>query len=482
MSTAGGRCRERRTGARRRVSICMLAASLLVPSAHLAAQAGDASAPVSFHGTIEESGAPVTGTRDVTLRVFDAASGGTVLCTTAGPSTTVTEGRFRLPFARACLDAFRTHADAWVEVQIGATVLPQRVWIGSASLPGGASPPTPRPPPGGTGPRPGTGAGSRTVAGTIEATAQPVACPRLVAYGGAERDYRREETDNEVVRCSFGNDTMIKVGTYWIDQYEAALVAESFWNDGACDGGGVPYGSVSGSNPVDDYPVEIVSAHSTWATPYDRPGDQVEQPPVGGFPDDGNWSVPVYACSVAGVVPSRMMTWFQAQQSCLLAGKRLCATSEWHAAAAGTPDPGRNDGTTNSRCHTRVTVPRPTGNAGSVPGGESSCVSRWGVDDLRGNLWELVADWAPPTSALALLERTPSADTWRSLWGPRVVDEGAATAPGGRVIWVAALPVAPLRSGYWSYGTYAGAISLAYQEASPYADTDIGVRCCAGVP
>ncbi|MBI5487655.1 MAG: SUMF1/EgtB/PvdO family nonheme iron enzyme [Deltaproteobacteria bacterium] len=482
MNAEGGRGRRDSSGGAGRVTVSILAAMLLVRSADLAAQAGDASAPVNFHGTIEEGGAPVTGARDVTLRVYDAASGGTVLCTTAGPGTTVTDGRFQVPLARTCLEPLRTHADVWVEVQVGATIMPQRVWIGSASLPGGGGPSTPRPQPGGTGLRPGSGGGSRTVAGAIEATAQPVDCPRLVAYGGSERAYHREETDTEVVRCSFGNDSMIKVGSYWIDQYEAALVAQSFWNEGACDGAGVPYGSAGGSNPVDDYPAEIVQVDSTWATPYDRPGDQVEQPPVGGFPDDGNWSVPVFACSIAGVVPSRMMTWFQAQQACLLAGKRLCTSSEWHAAAAGVADPGENDGTTNSRCHTHVAVPRPTGNAGSDPGSNSSCVSGWGVDDLRGNLWEWVADWVPPTSALALLERTPSADAWRSLWGPRLVDEGSATALGGRVIWVAALPVAPLRSGYWSYGTYAGAISLAYQEASPYADTDIGVRCCTGVP
>src|SRR5262245_59800890 len=67
------------------------------------------------------------------------------------------------------------------------------------------------------------------------------------------------------------------------------------------------------------------------------------------FPNDGNWTpVPgsnppspgVYALSIPGVQPSACTTWFQANQACLLSGKRLLTNREWQGAAAGTPDPG----------------------------------------------------------------------------------------------------------------------------------------------
>jgi formylglycine-generating enzyme required for sulfatase activity len=71
------------------------------------------------------------------------------------------------------------------------------------------------------------------------------------------------------------------------------------------------------------------------------------------FPPDGNWSsmlIPptpgVYAASVPGVLPSACITWFQSQQACLLSDKRLLTNAEWQAAAAGTPDPGTDDEST----------------------------------------------------------------------------------------------------------------------------------------
>ena len=54
--------------------------------------------------------------------------------------------------------------------------------------------------------------------------------------------------------------------------------------------------------------------------------------------DNGNdCNVDEYAASVAGVTPARFVTWFQAQQFCRMAGKRLVANAEWQAAAAGHP-------------------------------------------------------------------------------------------------------------------------------------------------
>src|SRR5262245_19035211 len=74
------------------------------------------------------------------------------------------------------------------------------------------------------------------------------------------------------------------------------------------------------------------------------------------FPPGGNWtpasgSTPpspgVYAVSVPGALPTSCTTWFQAEQACALSGKRLLTNQEWQRAAAGTPDPGTDNGTSD---------------------------------------------------------------------------------------------------------------------------------------
>src|SRR5262249_27829491 len=112
------------------------------------------------------------------------------------------------------------------------------------------------------------------------------------------------------------------------------------------------------------------------------------------FPRAGKWTaVPgsnppspgVYAVSVAGVQPSRCITWFQANQACLLSGKRLLTNREWQGAAASTPDPGAAD----DRSTTCVTTGAGPANTGS----RSSCKSVWGAFDMIENVDEWVADW-----------------------------------------------------------------------------------------
>lgn len=102
------------------------------------------------------------------------------------------------------------------------------------------------------------------------------------------------------------------------------------------------------------------------------------------FPANGNWNAPVYAVSVAGVVPSTCVTWFQAEQACALSGKRLLTNQEWQRAAAGTPA----DATI---CNVSPLAhpssgPRATGSA-------PQCISKWGAFDMVGNVDEWVADW-----------------------------------------------------------------------------------------
>jgi len=107
--------------------------------------------------------------------------------------------------------------------------------------------------------------------------------------------------------------------------------------------------------------------------------------------DDGNDCSDLYAVSIPGVQPSISNTWFQAQQACANVGKRLLTNAEWQMAAAGTPAPDIDNGSTACNIITAGTAV----NTGS----RANCQSRWGTFDMVGNVGEWVADRvAAPTT------------------------------------------------------------------------------------
>jgi formylglycine-generating enzyme required for sulfatase activity len=110
--------------------------------------------------------------------------------------------------------------------------------------------------------------------------------------------------------------------------------------------------------------------------------------------DNGNDCDDIYAVSIPGVKPSVNITWFQAQQACMNAGKRLLTNGEWQGAAAGTPDPGTDNDSTDCNITNQGFPANDPVNTGS----HSGCVSRWGAFDMVGNVWEWVADWIQDNS------------------------------------------------------------------------------------
>ena len=186
------------------------------------------------------------------------------------------------------------------------------------------------------------------------------------------------------------------------------------------------------------------------------------------FPNDGNWipvpgssppSPGVYAVSVPGVLPSTCTTWFQAVQACALSGKRLVRNEEWQRAAAGTPDPGTDDGTTDCNISSG-------GNAVNT-GSRSKCRSSWGVFDMVGNANEWVADWAD------------RADTGCPDWTTQTgIAGGDASCFGGDGSGVANdIPGALTRGGAFSSGTRAGVFAVFAQGVPSASGDGIGFRC-----
>jgi formylglycine-generating enzyme required for sulfatase activity len=84
--------------------------------------------------------------------------------------------------------------------------------------------------------------------------------------------------------------------------------------------------------------------------------------------------------------------WFQAQEACANAGKRLPTSAEWQVGANWTPDPGPDNGTTD--CNTAA-----NDGLSTLTGARSSCVSARGAFDMVGNLAEWVADWVPASTS-----------------------------------------------------------------------------------
>jgi hypothetical protein len=234
----------------------------------------------------------------------------------------------------------------------------------------------------------------------------------------------------QVVLCRRGSDEMVKVGDIWVDRYEASV-----WQNPDCSG--TQYGGV-----VDNWR-EVGG--------YDLRGS---------FPYHGQFTEPLYACSVAEVPPSRWITWFQAQAACAASGKHLITNAEWQAAVIGTVDPTTPSTGVGGTCNTAEGILRETGLG-------TACVSYWGVEDMIGNLWELTSDWYGQGGDEDDGEQ--SAEYFNDgFWN---VDAAQYQGP-----YATHFPAMGWRGGCYNNTTRSGAFALALTQG-PQQDRDAGFHC-----
>lgn len=163
--------------------------------------------------------------------------------------------------------------------------------------------------------------------------------------------------------------------------------------------------------------------------------------------DNGQTScTDVFAVSLLGVTPSAGITWFQAQEACANAGKRLPTSAEWQVGANGTPD--------GAPCNVASGGVAATGTA-------AGCVSARGAFDMVGNLWEWVADWVP---------RSTNCAGWDTFSNDYMCLSGADTTAYG--------PGALQRGGPYSVGVgTAGPLAVFGRNGPSVSSHTFGFRC-----
>lgn len=234
--------------------------------------------------------------------------------------------------------------------------------------------------------------------------------------------YSRVTSETTYVVCSkdLGSgmvDELVRVGDFWIDRYELS----------SCGGSLGPESGYDVANP----------------TGTDKTTTAV-------------------ACSRRSVAPLANISWFQAVALCTNAGKHLCSNQEWQAAVQGTVDPGSNNGSSGA-CNTATFgATRFTGNA-------PNCRSRFGAEDMIGNLYEWVGDWQGAKGDNVVVSNSAT------FYGQdESVGVLAAPTQGNGV----GFPAAAFRGGAAGSGTGAGAFALHLDFAPSIVFLAGGARCC----
>jgi hypothetical protein len=121
-------------------------------------------------------------------------------------------------------------------------------------------------------------------------------------------------SDDGICRMKKCNQDAVQVGNVCVDKYEASVWVISSSNTRLIKA--VQNGKIA------------TTADLSGATQRGHLGDDYGT----GCPDTGNGCKDFYAVSIAGVTPSRYLTWFHAAAACANAGKRLLTNQEWQVA------------------------------------------------------------------------------------------------------------------------------------------------------
>ncbi len=375
--------------------------------------------PTMFYGiTLERDGAPANGPSNVQVQFCADMTGPCTLCDTGTQSVTFTSGRGRIALPEACRDAVQGNRDLYVLLSVGGTAV------------------------------------SRSKIGAVPFAVEAVRADGLTA-ASINRDcpleYDRDRTVSPAIVCVKNvplggtsiRDEMVKVGVgataFWVDRYEASAFAV---------GSGMQLSAVTatGSNT----------------------GPSVE---MGGIEINGYASsatLPAMALSREGF-PTTTVTWFQANELCNAAGKRLINQREWFAAVRGTPPD-------TSVCITSGAGPRAAARA-------NLCVSLAGAHDMIGNVWEWTAEWFAGVGGASGYVNSPvSTSPWPATTGNAGFNDDrtwniSGGASNGTTGFAIGMPAAALRGGFWYNGSQAGAFALGLSDGPTTRSPGVGFRC-----
>ena len=256
----------------------------------------------------------------------------------------------------------------------------------------------------------------------ISALSNPDCPPGYSRDANATTIFLCTKLSDQVVRVSNGN------AAFWIDRYEASI-----W-DGA-NGTGQQWGLVE-------------------AAPFPS-----------NFPENGQYATPLFAMSMVGVKPSGYANWFQAQAACEAVGKRLPSGEEWLRAARGTFDIGGSNGHDGS-CLTDGMDIRNTGEG-------RLCASKWGAEDMIGNMSERTSEWyaAPGPDTMG----GPS-NPWRAASYNSDITLGIASEGQDWGLWPG-LPTSASRGGSLRDIDGAGIFALDLRYTPSFQHAQFGFRC-----
>jgi hypothetical protein len=205
-------------------------------------------------------------------------------------------------------------------------------------------------------------------------TAYPAGDPVPPVGEGSTVNFAAQQTIGNTTTISLGNASQFAVLARNTDQHVIVDVQGYFYRAaGSCSNDMVAAGSVC----VDRYEASVWST-ATGGTQYGIGGAADYPCPDSGTGCGAGEANPIYARSVGNVQPSTGISWYQAQQACANAGKRLATTSEWQMAASGTQSG------TGSGCN--------FSNGATQTGTNAGCESTSGAFDMIGNAWEWLAD------------------------------------------------------------------------------------------